>query len=281
MLTTTQVKILVPGRHDMVRLVGARDEFLKLIEAAFSTHVLVRGNEITLTGETQETERVSKLFQELVSLLDYFASEWPGVGFAPAFAKVIFWSWARREEVSSLRWSDERRFGAECHFESTGKWAVRKWFRIPDALRSELEALRTESDFVFGCYPDQLREFYSARQRHFAADRIRRDFSQANLGEWMYRQVRAWSSTLPGGSAYLHVFRKTALQHALSGEHIDQVVAQEAQVTARVMRAIKRGQYPKRKSLWRGHESSRGQIMPSSTVQNHIAWPRVGPEEWP
>jgi phosphate starvation-inducible PhoH-like protein len=70
MLTTTQVKILVPGRHEMVRLVGARDEFLKLIEGAFSTGILVRGNEITLTGETQETERVSKLFQELVSLLD-------------------------------------------------------------------------------------------------------------------------------------------------------------------------------------------------------------------
>jgi phosphate starvation-inducible PhoH-like protein len=70
MLTTTQVKILVPERYDMVRLVGARDELLRLIEGAFSTHVLVRGNEITLTGETRETERVSKLFQELVSLLD-------------------------------------------------------------------------------------------------------------------------------------------------------------------------------------------------------------------
>jgi phosphate starvation-inducible PhoH-like protein len=70
MLTTTQVKILVPGRHEMVRLLGARDELLKLIESAFSTQILVRGNEITLTGETQETQRVSKLFQELVSLLD-------------------------------------------------------------------------------------------------------------------------------------------------------------------------------------------------------------------
>jgi len=70
MLTTTQVKILVPERYDMVRLVGAGDELLRLIEGAFSTHVLVRGNEITLTGETRETERVSKLFQELVSLLD-------------------------------------------------------------------------------------------------------------------------------------------------------------------------------------------------------------------
>jgi phosphate starvation-inducible PhoH-like protein len=70
MLTTTQVKILVPGRHDMVRLLGARDELLKLIEGAFSTTILARGNEITLSGEARETERVAKLFQELIVLLD-------------------------------------------------------------------------------------------------------------------------------------------------------------------------------------------------------------------
>ena len=70
MLTTTQVKILVPGHHDMVRLVGVRDELLKIIEGAFETSILVRGNEIVLSGPTEETERVSKLFQELISLLD-------------------------------------------------------------------------------------------------------------------------------------------------------------------------------------------------------------------
>jgi phosphate starvation-inducible PhoH-like protein len=70
MLATTQVKILVPGHHDMVHLLGARDELLKLIEAAFDTRILVRGNEIVLTGEPQETERVSKLFHELIELLE-------------------------------------------------------------------------------------------------------------------------------------------------------------------------------------------------------------------
>src|ERR671915_2066073 len=70
MQTRTQIKILVPGHHDMVGLVGARDELLKLIEAAFSTHILVRGNEITISGETEETERVAKLFEELLSLMD-------------------------------------------------------------------------------------------------------------------------------------------------------------------------------------------------------------------
>ncbi|MDQ4065012.1 MAG: PhoH family protein, partial [Actinomycetota bacterium] len=70
MLAKTQVKILVPGHHDMVRLVGARDELLKLIEAAFDVDVLVRGNEIVLTGEPRETERVSRLFEELLELMD-------------------------------------------------------------------------------------------------------------------------------------------------------------------------------------------------------------------
>nr|MDQ3957848.1 PhoH family protein [Actinomycetota bacterium] len=70
MLTTTQVKILVPGHHDMVRLVGARDELLKVIEAAFDTRILVRGNEIVISGEPAEAERVSVLFEELLDLLE-------------------------------------------------------------------------------------------------------------------------------------------------------------------------------------------------------------------
>jgi phosphate starvation-inducible PhoH-like protein len=70
MLSHTQVKLLVPGHHDMVRLVGARDELLKLIEAAFETNILVRGNEIIITGEPEEAERVSRLFEELLTLLD-------------------------------------------------------------------------------------------------------------------------------------------------------------------------------------------------------------------
>jgi phosphate starvation-inducible PhoH-like protein len=70
MLTHTQVKILVPGHHDMVRLVGARDELLKIVESAFSVSILLRGNEIVIAGETAEAERVSRLFEELITLLD-------------------------------------------------------------------------------------------------------------------------------------------------------------------------------------------------------------------
>jgi phosphate starvation-inducible PhoH-like protein len=67
---TTQVKILVPGDQNMVALLGQQDELLKLVEAAFSSRIIVRGNEITITGPAHEAERVGVLFEELIALLD-------------------------------------------------------------------------------------------------------------------------------------------------------------------------------------------------------------------
>ncbi len=68
LVSATQVKILVPGNHLMVELLGQRDELLRLIEGAFSgTEILVRGNEITLNGD--DAERAGRLFEELVLLL--------------------------------------------------------------------------------------------------------------------------------------------------------------------------------------------------------------------
>ena len=67
---TTQVKILVPGNQPMVALLGQRDVFLKLIESAFDCRILVRGNEITVTGREQESERVARIFEELLVLLE-------------------------------------------------------------------------------------------------------------------------------------------------------------------------------------------------------------------
>jgi phosphate starvation-inducible protein PhoH and related proteins len=67
---TTQVKILVPGHQSMVALLGQRDAFLRQIEAAFSADVLVRGNEITITGRPEVTEQVGRVFEELLELLE-------------------------------------------------------------------------------------------------------------------------------------------------------------------------------------------------------------------
>ncbi|MGH8984545.1 MAG: PhoH family protein [Acidimicrobiia bacterium] len=66
----TQVKILVPGNHLMVGLLGQRDEFLRLVENAFPVSIHVRGNEITVTGDGLEAERVGRLFEEMVMLVE-------------------------------------------------------------------------------------------------------------------------------------------------------------------------------------------------------------------
>jgi phosphate starvation-inducible protein PhoH and related proteins len=63
------VKISVPGDQNMVALLGQRDELLKLVEAAFDSEIVVRGNEITISGPDHEAERVGLLFEELISLL--------------------------------------------------------------------------------------------------------------------------------------------------------------------------------------------------------------------
>jgi phosphate starvation-inducible PhoH-like protein len=67
--TGAQVKIVIPDDHSMVSLLGSRDELLHVIEKAFDADIHVRGNEITITGAAEESERVAGLFEELTELL--------------------------------------------------------------------------------------------------------------------------------------------------------------------------------------------------------------------
>jgi phosphate starvation-inducible PhoH-like protein len=64
-----QVKILVPGGTHIADLVGQRDELLRRIEGEFSSDILVRGNEITITGPNDDAERAATLFEELLTLV--------------------------------------------------------------------------------------------------------------------------------------------------------------------------------------------------------------------
>jgi phosphate starvation-inducible PhoH-like protein len=68
--STTQLKVLVPGNHLMVDLLGQRDELLKLVEASFPVTIHVRGNEININGPPDDAERVGRLFEELVLLVE-------------------------------------------------------------------------------------------------------------------------------------------------------------------------------------------------------------------
>jgi phosphate starvation-inducible PhoH-like protein len=63
-------KIVVPGAHSMVSLLGSRDELLKVIEKALASDVHVRGNEITITGAPADNALAVRLFEELLSLLE-------------------------------------------------------------------------------------------------------------------------------------------------------------------------------------------------------------------
>jgi phosphate starvation-inducible PhoH-like protein len=53
----------------MVSLLGSRDELLRIIERAFTSDIHVRGNEITITGDPDENALVTRLFEELITLL--------------------------------------------------------------------------------------------------------------------------------------------------------------------------------------------------------------------
>ncbi len=173
--------------------------------------------------------------EELVSLLDHLELEWPGVTVAPAIAKVCLWSWGRKSEVMGLRWDQLRAVGGEYHFEVVGKWGIDKWFRIPEALHRELLALQTESPYVFGVSKEQLRRFHERGPRPWLAQRVSDEFDPQNLGDWFYGRVKEWSEGSTGGRAYLHVFRKTSLQYARSGEDLNRQVAADARLGVSVM----------------------------------------------
>ena len=67
--TDTPVRVVVPGQHLLAALTGPRDQHLREIERQFpATSVTVRGNEVLLRGG--DAERVARLFEELVGLLE-------------------------------------------------------------------------------------------------------------------------------------------------------------------------------------------------------------------
>ena len=53
----------------MVNVVGPRDEFLRLLEGELDADILVRGNEITLTGAAADIALAADVFTEMVTIL--------------------------------------------------------------------------------------------------------------------------------------------------------------------------------------------------------------------
>ena len=63
-------RIVVPGGHSMVSLLGSGDELLRVVESLVKSDVHVRGNEITLTGAPGDNALAAGLFEQLLLLLD-------------------------------------------------------------------------------------------------------------------------------------------------------------------------------------------------------------------
>lgn len=171
--------------------------------------------------------------EELLSLLKYFEVKWPGVSVGSLMAKVCLWSQCRRTEVTSLTWDQLRQVGSEHHFEIIGKWGVEKWFRVPDTLYHELVSVRTDAPHVFAAHVQQLRAFYAQSEMPWKTKMVGQQFNPVNLGDWFHERLVHWSKTLPKGRATTHVFRKTSLQYALSGESAR--VAADARLSEGVM----------------------------------------------
>jgi phosphate starvation-inducible PhoH-like protein len=66
---TPQHTIIVPASIPMVALLGPGDEHLALIEKAFNADVHVRGNQVTLRGESAEVALAERLMDELVTII--------------------------------------------------------------------------------------------------------------------------------------------------------------------------------------------------------------------
>lgn len=65
-----QSRILIPNSIPMTSLLGTNDENLKIIEKQFSNlNLHVRGNEINISGPTQDVKTLNQLFSEMISLL--------------------------------------------------------------------------------------------------------------------------------------------------------------------------------------------------------------------
>jgi len=54
----------------MVSLLGQQDRFLRTVEGAFDCRIVARGNEIDIKGDAGEAESCTRLFEELIELLE-------------------------------------------------------------------------------------------------------------------------------------------------------------------------------------------------------------------
>lgn len=65
-----EIKLIVAPPVSMVDITGNADEWLKIIEPRFECSIVVRGNEITISGDEAEVDNAAKLFEEMLAVLN-------------------------------------------------------------------------------------------------------------------------------------------------------------------------------------------------------------------
>ncbi len=68
-LQTPRHTIVIPSSVSVVAVLGARDEFLAIIEREFDADVHVRGNEVNVAGDRGEVALIERLIDELVTMV--------------------------------------------------------------------------------------------------------------------------------------------------------------------------------------------------------------------
>lgn len=212
----------------------------KCVRGVVDEAKLLDSNPWTRFPWIEGTDRPIRQFDaaELLSLLDHLEARWPGVPAAALAVKVYLWSCCRKLEVAALKWADHKPVGGEVHFEVVGKHGVERWFRLPEPLYRDLLAHRTGGPFVFAAYTDQIRRVHAGNAG--CLRKIRADFAPENFGRWVYERVKD-RATETGRAAYLHVFRKTGLQHAHDAEDAD--ASRKVAADAGVSEAVLLGHY--------------------------------------
>lgn len=64
-----QVRLTIPDSLDLTRLMGPADSLLRRIEASTDASITVRGNQVGITGEAAEANRIVGVFSRLIQLV--------------------------------------------------------------------------------------------------------------------------------------------------------------------------------------------------------------------
>ena len=70
MTSDTSITLTVPEGVDMTLIVGPGDELLRIVQGAFDARITVRGDSVTLSGDSSEIQALTSLFSELIKTVE-------------------------------------------------------------------------------------------------------------------------------------------------------------------------------------------------------------------